>query len=168
MPCCEGWNDWGTWGTCDDTCYDSVANPGFNPGVTTRTRTCGCGNNVLATDDFSNCIPLAGGVGQALESEDRNCPMPAKCPYWAEWGEWGSCSETCRKSRFNEITNQCEDISDSVKSRSRTCLFGDIGGPNCPEGGQNDSKPCDDNLPFCCSYSLWLEWEDCTAKDGLL
>ena len=165
MPCCAGWNEWAEWSRCDDTCFDSVANPGFTPAPRTRRRQCGCGGGAIATD-FSACIPVAGGVGVEFEDASDDCPLPDRCPYWAQWSNWGACSESCRASSYDEVTQTCSDISSATKTRTRTCNFGDIGGPNCPEGGEIENAQCDDDVPFCCNYNQWSEWDQCISDTG--
>jgi hypothetical protein len=131
-----------------------------------RNRVCGCENGNNPTD-FSQCIPIVGGLGIASEIENNSCPQPAKCEHWAQWGAWGTCSETCRKADYNALTQTCEnDVNSASRTRSRSCNFGTIGEGNCPIGGDVQFGACTDDIPFCCEYSVWASWEDCQTDDG--
>ena len=100
------------------------------------------------------------------ESQNDACQLPAKCPYWAQWENWGACSETCRTGIHDPLTGNCTATGIAQKTRSRDCLFGDIGGQNCPVNDATEISGCDDSVPFCCVYDNWQAWETCQTEAG--
>ncbi|CAG5080554.1 Oidioi.mRNA.OKI2018_I69.PAR.g9643.t2.cds [Oikopleura dioica] len=171
--CCEGWQPWGEWGVCDDSCFDSqngALNATDFPRFQSRQRTCGCNGTEVATD-FSNCPSLDGTQFLPLETEQRACAStPNPCPYWAAWGPYSACSATCQSVLFDAAAApgaQCTaDPADAgaLRTRERGCLFGDVGSAGCPEPDRSETIAC--QLGDCCQYDQWSAWGACLTDAG--
>ena len=52
-----------------------------------------------------------------------------------------------------------------MRYKTRTCIGGNVGTGEC-NGEIIKYLPCDE-LPFCCLYSHWSEWNTCRLQNGL-
>jgi len=181
---------WGSWSTCDKTCYglDGVK------GDQTRTRT--------VTPASDECI--------AFGSQTRDCAIPA-CSIDClpgDWSGWTACTKSCNggtRHRFreplagfegNEYGAKCTDLTDDEicgsgacpincelsplsegtwTGCSKTCGSGtrtlsrrivtqpDYGGLVC--GATDVTESCnDENCPVDCEHTPWSGWSTCVAS----
>merc|ERR1712136_438814 len=176
MGSCGDWAKWGPWSQCSASCAG---------GAHDRYRDCqngkigdqGCpeedSKETEACNTFrcpywkkwkaSKCSKSCGGGEKIYSREcetygvDIECSginnITTKCNNhdcegWSEWMEWGACSHSC---------------GTGTQIRERTCENGNIGWEGCPEGDQEEPRPC--NTQPCPYWSDYI-FDECSVSCG--
>lgn len=177
MDACGAWAKWGPWSQCSKSCAR---------GVHHRYRNCqkgkvgdvGCLEEDAKETEICNSFrcpfwkawkvsecSLSCGGGEKLYSREcekfgvdhLECPGIANittkcnnhdCEGWSTWQEWGACSHSC---------------GTGTQTRERTCENGNIGWEGCPEGDQEEPRPC--NTQACPYWSDYV-FADCSVTCG--
>ena len=106
----------------------------------TRSRSRTCPRAPCTPDQFGSSL------SQSESCQNQNCPGT-----WSDWSPYGACSVTC---------------DNGVRTRTRTCIGGEVGQPNCQFGSASEEIPCS-NIRICRgSWGSWTNDGSCSVTCG--
>nr|NP_001027687.1 sp4 protein precursor [Ciona intestinalis]CAD24309.1 putative coagulation serine protease [Ciona intestinalis] len=182
---CPTWSAWSGYGVCSVTCgggtqestrtcnnhgqagvtcdgrdtRSQACNPQTCPAPTWAaygawsdcTRQCGGGERTRVRTCLNGAIGSSGcpaaGVSQTESCNIQSCQAN---PTWSAYGSWSGCSVTC---------------ASGTRTRSRSCVGGNIGNVGCESGGQTASEACTTGVQ-CPTWSAWSVYGVCSVTCG--